>query len=165
MDELGSSESVEEAAGSGIDFAVAVAAVLLFAFGIVIGERVGEELAGRCVSKRDYWLANLGVLLAGSLASALVWATGWVLLAAVVIGMIAGGVAGLKLGFGESVGPWKFHDEKLHVNKDQLETARSGKGEARRRRRREGGPEPELMSVEDDPTVRDGNHSKGSASK
>ena len=60
-----------------------------------------------------------------------------------VIGLMAGAVAGLKLGFGESVGPWKFVDKTFRANKDQLRRAKDGKrAEAVRRARRDGTPEP-----------------------
>jgi hypothetical protein len=79
-----------------------------------------------------------------------VWLTGWILLAAGVIGVIGGVVAGLKLGFGESVGPWKFHDRYLRVNKDQLERSEDSKKAQATRDARAKGEEPELMSVVDD---------------
>lgn len=142
-----SAGSVEAAAGSNLDFGVAIVSIMFLVLGIVIGERIGEEVASRCVTKRDYWLANLAIVLVGILASALVWATGWVVFAAVTIGLMAGAIAGTKLGFGESTGPWKFHDQALGVNKGQVKAAKSARAEEARRRRRAGEPEPELMSV------------------
>ena len=56
-----------------------------------------------------------------------------------------------ELGFGESVGPWKFVDKTFRANKDQLRRAKDGKrAEAVRRARRDGTPEPELISVQQD---------------
>ena len=43
-------------------FAVAVMALVLFLFGIVSGVGLGDELSRRCVTKREYGLANAGVL-------------------------------------------------------------------------------------------------------
>lgn len=128
-------------------FAIAIVGLLLLVFGIVLGVRIGEELATRCTTTKDYWLYNLAVLLVGSVVSAFVWATGWVVLAFLTIGLIAGGIAGLKFGFGESVGPWKIHDRFLRVNKSQVKAAKTGRAAAARERRKKGEPEPELMSV------------------
>ena len=131
-------------------FAVAVMALVLFLFGIVSGVGLGDELSRRCVTKREYGLANAGVVLV----------TGLSVLMGLVIGLMAGAVAGLKLGFGESVGPWKFVDKTFRANKDQLRRAKDGKrAEAVRRARRDGTPEPELISVQ-----QDGPASKGQGS-
>ena len=138
-------------------FAVAVMALVLFLFGIVSGVGLGDELSRRCVTKREYGLANAGVLLVGALASSVVLVTGLSVLMGLVIGLMAGG---LKLGFGESVGPWKFVDKTFRANKDQLRRAKDGKrAEAVRRARRDGTPEPELISVQ-----QDGPASKGQGS-
>ena len=75
----------------------------------------------------------------------------WVVVFLLVIGLIGGTVAGMKMGFGESVGPWKAHDRYFRVNKDQLRRSEnSERAEAVRRARRDGTPEPELISVVDD---------------
>lgn len=144
------------------EFAVVIVSLLFLILGIVIGVRVGEEAAKNCVTTKDYWVANLIVFLIGAFVSMFVWATGFVVFAGFTIGMIGGAVAGLKFGFGESSGPWKFHDKTFRVNKDQLDTAESGKGEARRRRRKEGGPEPELMSVAPQTARKTDSNKKGS---
>ena len=73
--------------------------------------------------------------------------------AAVTIGGIAGGLAGLKFGFGESVGPWKFVDKAFSANKGQVAAAKDPERARQRRkrdlarRRGEKVDEPELMSV------------------
>jgi hypothetical protein len=128
-------------------FAVIILAIVCLVFGIVLGYGIGERLSIDCITTKDYWKKNAEVLIVGTLASAVVWATGLVVLAAVTIGAIAGAIVGLKFGFGESSGPWKAFDKTFRVNRDQVATAESGKGEERRRRRKEGGPEPELMST------------------
>jgi hypothetical protein len=129
------------------DLAILIGAIVCLVFGIVLGYGMGERLAVDCITTKQYWKKNIEVLIVGSLASAVVWATGFVLLAGITIGAIAGAIAGLKFGFGESAGPWKAFDKTFRVNRDQVATAESGKGEERRRRRKEGGPEPELMST------------------
>lgn len=67
------------------------------------------------ITKRDYWIANF----AG--AAAVVLLT-WVfslfpLVQFAPIGWLGGFIAGLKMSFGESVGPWRKHDEVFNVNK------------------------------------------------
>ncbi len=131
-------------------FAGAIVALLLFFFGIVTGAGVGDRLATRCVTRREYWLCNLAVFLVGALVCALVLLTPLTVLIALAIGLIAGTIVGLKMSFGESVGPWKAHDTFFGVNKDQVKRAQNGeRAEAVRRARRDGGPEPELISVQD----------------
>lgn len=138
-------------------------ALVLFLFGIVSGVGLGDELSRRCVTKREYGLANAGVLLVGALASSVVLVTGLSVLMGLVIGLMAGAVAGLKLGFGESVGPWKFADKYFNVNKGQVgrSEAEKARGRAARKARREGEPEPELMSVQmDGPNSASGTNAK-----
>ena len=69
----------------------------------------------RVITKRDYWIANF----AG--AAAVILLT-WVfslfpLVQFAPIGWLGGFIAGLKMSFGESVGPWRKHDEVFNVNK------------------------------------------------
>lgn len=128
-------------------FALAIVAIMLMLLGIVIGVRLGSELAKGCVTRREYWIANFKILGVGVLISAVVWATGLLLVAGIPIGGMAGAIASLKMDFGESVGPWKVHDRALGVNKDQLRRANSKNAEAVRRARRDGTPMPEVMSV------------------
>ena len=144
-------------------FAVAVLALVLFMCGIVFGVGLGDRLAVRCVTKGEYARANVLTLLAGALATALVLMTTLTVLVCLVIGAMAGTVAGLKLGFGESVGPWKFVDRTFHANKDQLRRSKDSKrAEAVRRARRDGTPEPELISVQQDgPASQGGTARKG----
>ena len=104
-------------------FALAIVAIMLMLLGIVIGARIGSELARGCVTRREYWMANLKIVLVGVLASAVIGFTRLILLAGIPIGAMAGAIATLKMDFGESVGPWKFHDRVLGVNKDQLRRA------------------------------------------
>lgn len=131
-------------------FVGAVFALMLLLFGIFAGVGAGDILAKKCVTRREYLRMNLLVLAAGALATALVCAVGLLMLVMLVFGAMAGALAGLKMGFGESVGPWKKADQALKVNKDHLRRAEHPEqAEAVRRARRDGGPEPELMSVQD----------------
>ena len=126
-------------------------ALMFLLFGTVTGVGVGERLVKRCVTKREYVIANVVTLLVGAVACAVAMLTPFPVLVVLVIGLIGGTVAGLKMGFGESVGPWKALDRYFRVNKDQLRRSENGeRAEAVRRARRDGTPEPELMSVQQD---------------
>ena len=132
-------------------FEGAVLALVFFLFGIFAGVGLGERLAARCVTKREYVLANVATLLVGAVVSAIVMITPYPMFVTLAIGVIGGTVAGLKMGFSESVGPWKAHDRYFRVNKDQLKRSENGeRAEAVRRARRDGTPEPELISVQQD---------------
>ena len=113
------------------------------------------------MTTHEYTVANLKVLAVGVLVSSLIWASGWLMLAGIAIGGMAGALVGLKMTFGESVGPWKIHDRFLRVNKDQLRRAGSANAEGVRRARRDGTPMPEVMSVSSDAPEED----KGKRSK
>lgn len=82
-----------------------VLALALFLFAIYIGFLCGQwACEKRVITKRDYWIANF----AG--AAAVVLLT-WVfslfpLVQFAPIGWLGGFIAGLKMSFGESVGPW-----------------------------------------------------------
>lgn len=133
------------------DIASGIFALMFLLFGTVTGVGVGERLVKRCVTKREYVIANVVTLLVGAVACAIAMLTPIPVLVVLVIGLIGGTVAGLKLGFGESVGPWKAHDRYFRVNKDQLRRSENGeRAEAVRRAHRDGTPEPELMSVQQD---------------
>ena len=133
------------------DLASGIFALMFLLFGTVTGVGVGERLVKRCVTRREYVIANVITLLVGAVACAVAMLTPFPVLVVLAIGLIGGTVAGLKLGFGESVGPWKAHDRYFRVNKDQLRRSENGeRTEAVRRARRDGTPEPELMSVQQD---------------
>lgn len=100
-----------------------VLALVLFLFAIYIGFLCGQwACEKRVITKRDYWIANF----AG--AAAVVLLT-WVfslfpLVQFAPIGWLGGFIAGLKMSFGESVGPWRKHDEVFNVNKAHRAAAR-----------------------------------------
>ena len=60
------------------------------------------------------------------------------LLCSAPLGFLAGCFTGLKMGFGESSGPWKKFDRFFNVNKGHRARAARGSGEATRRARRKG---------------------------
>lgn len=133
------------------DVATFIVIALLLVLGVMLGWRIGSELGDRAVTTKDYWVYNIGVLVAGMFFVALVSTLGLPVLGACGLGIMAGGLLGLKLQFGESVGPWKVHDKAFNINKDQQKVAEEGTGEERRRKRQERrktGEEPQLISVQ-----------------
>ena len=87
------------------------------------------------------------------------------LLAAVPLGLLGGCLAGLKMGCGESVGPWSWVDRFFNVNRGHRESTTSGTGAARRKRRSTGAPEPDLMSVDTQGEATGGSRSASSTSR
>ena len=125
-----------------------ICSVLLFAFSVYIGFLVGNAAGVRAVTRQDYWKMNAAAIIIAVLLSFILAQVP--LLYSVDVGLLAGAIVGLKMAFGESVGPWAVHDKAFNVNRAHRETAASGKGEERRRRRKERADEPDLISVEDD---------------
>lgn len=144
-------EGIATAAGSNLSAGLAIVAILFFVFGIVVGEHVGERVGERCDTRRQYWLANAGWLGGAMVVTALVAATGLIMLAALTLGLLAGGLTGTKLAYGESAGPWMFFDRKLRANKAHIKAAQDEAARARKQAakeaRRAGKPEPEYISV------------------
>ena len=64
-------------------------------------------------------------------------------------GAVAGAVAGLKFGYGESVGPWKFVDRLMTPAARQRDRERARARRAAAKRARTGAAETELLSVAD----------------
>lgn len=141
-------------------FAIAVVSLLLFAFGIVVGFHLGEEAGSRCEGTAGYVVANLAAVLVGSFAFMFVWAFGLVVVGMCAIGAVAGAVAGLKFGYGESVGPWKFVDRLMTPAARRGDRERARARRAERERERSGAPAPELMSVSKPSDKRVGKGSK-----
>ena len=114
-------------------FAVAVMALVLFLFGIVSGVGLGDELSRRCVTKREYGFANAGVLLVGALVSSVVLVTGLPVLMGLVIGLMAGAIAGLELGGPGGVrGPVEVRRQDLPRQQGPAEARRGREGAPRR---------------------------------
>ena len=126
----------------GDGFGITIVSILFAVFGIFIGFHLGED-AG-------FFAANLVAVLAGSFLFMIVWMTGYVVLGMFAIGAIAGAIAGLKFGYGESVGPWKFVDRLMTPEARARDRERARVKRAERERARTGAAEPELMSVADD---------------
>lgn len=130
-------------------FAITVVSLLFAVFGIVVGFHLGDEAGARCENTARYATANVVAILAGSLLFMVVWATGYVVLGMFAFGAVAGAVAGLKFGYGESVGPWKFVDRLMTPAARQRDRERARARRAAAKRARTGAAEPELMSVAD----------------
>lgn len=119
--------------------------VLLLLFSVYIGFLLGNWAGKRAVTARGYWLYNLAAIAGCVIAVGLV---AWpVMLYAIPLGLLPGWITGLKMGYGESSGPWKLVDRFFNVNKAHRDTAAQGTGEARRRRTRTGEAAPDLISV------------------
>lgn len=123
----------------------AIIYVMVFGFAIYIGFLLGDGWGKRIVTAKAYWLCNLGMLVCSVLLVSLVPLP---LVQVGTMGVLAGGIAGLKMGFGESTGPWKWLDSFMNVNRHQRKVAEKGTGEAYRRRRKTGEAGPDLISVD-----------------
>lgn len=127
------------------DWAFAIVYVMVFGFAVYIGFLLGDGMGKRMVTKRQYWLGNACALVGVIVFVSLVRSP-FVQVSA--MGVLAGGIAGLKMGFGESVGPWKWLDNFMDINRRQRKVAQKGTGEAYRRRRKTGEAGPDLISVD-----------------
>lgn len=123
----------------------AIIYVMVFGFAIYIGFLLGDGWGKHIVTAKAYWLCNLGMLVCSVLLVSLVPLP---LVQMGAMGALAGGIAGLKMGFGESTGPWKWLDSFMNVNRHQRKVAEKGTGEAYRRRRKTGEAGPDLISVD-----------------
>ena len=106
---------------------VVVVTMLFGVLGIMIGYKAGLEGGKTAANDRQYWARNGVALLVGVAVSAVVAATGLLTLMGLSIGLNGGAVAGLKFGYGKSVGLWRKHDTVFRVNKDQVAAADSAK--------------------------------------
>lgn len=129
--------------------------ILLFAFSTFVDFQVGTSLGERAQTTADYWKMNAGAIVAAVLLTLV--CSSMPLLWAAIIGMLAGAIAGMKMSFGESVGPWKAHDEFFNVNKEHRRAAEEGTGERRRAAKRAGKDAPELISTVGDANDADEN--------
>lgn len=142
-------------------FAITVVSLLFAVFGIVVGFHLGDEAGARCENTARYATANVVAILAGSLLFMVVWATGYAVLGMFAFGAVAGAVAGLKFGYGESVGPWKFVDRLMTPAARQRDRERARARRAAAKRARTGAAEPELMSVADAREDKQGKSAEG----
>ena len=100
--------------------------ILLFAFSTFVGFQVGTSLGERAQTTADYWKMNAGAIVAAVLLTLV--CSSMPLLWAAIIGMLAGAIAGMKMSFGESVGPWKAHDEFSMSTRSIVVPQRRGRG-------------------------------------
>lgn len=108
-----------------MDVAVVVVFALFCVLGILIGWKAGSLWGASAEGDCSFWLRNLAVLLGGSVLCAFILASGLVTLVGLGVGLIGGAVAGLKMGYGKSVGAWRKHDEAFRVNRDQVAAAKA----------------------------------------
>lgn len=114
------------------DPAFIIAFVLVFLFSIYLGFTVGTYAGERAATSREYWVYNLIAFVACIVATAVL--TLIPLLCSAPLGFLAGCFTGLKMGFGESSGPWKKFDRFFNVNKGH-------------RARHKGKAAPDMISV------------------
>ncbi|MBM6999825.1 hypothetical protein I3I95_06765 [bacterium] len=124
-----------------------IIAMLFMVFGIVLGYGLGQRLGRACETNRRYWAYNALVVAVGILVSAIVSVFQLVTLASLAIGLIAGGIVGLKFGYGKSVGAWRRHDRAFRVNADQLKATQSAEEAAARGQSAAQAAERDLISV------------------
>ena len=111
------------------DPAFIIAFVLVFLFSIYLGFTVGTYAGERAATSREYWVYNLIAFVACIVATAVL--TLIPLLCSAPLGFLAGCLTGLKMGFGESSGPWKKFDRFFNVNKGHRARAARGGNTAR----------------------------------
>ena len=109
---------------------VAIVMGLFGVLGLLIGYRVGSVLGARAETDRSYRIRNVLVVLVGIVLSAIVSAIGFLSLGALALGLMGGAIAGLKMGYGKSVGMWERHDRAFRVNADHVAAAESQRAAA-----------------------------------
>lgn len=133
------------------DFAFLVCFILLFVFSVYLGFTIGNYWGERALSAGAYWLYNAIAVVVCVLLTAVL--TLFPLLYATPLGLLMGAVVGLKMGFGESVGPWMVLDRFFDVNRRQRGAAGAA-ARAARRRKKTGEAAPDLISVSGDKAPR-----------
>jgi hypothetical protein len=93
----------------------ALLAVLGIAAGGAVGLSAGLWLGGRLVQRPQwlFWAANLGMLGVGVVVDAVGLLYGIAFVAMAGPGFAAGGLAGLRYGFGRAIGPWVLIERLL----------------------------------------------------
>ena len=128
------------------DWAFAIIYVMVFGFAVYIGFLLGDSWGKRIVTTRAYWLCNAAMLVGTVLLVSLVMVP---FIQVSAMGVLMGSIAGIKMGFGESTGPWKWLDNFMDINRRHRRVAEKGTGEAYRRRRKTGEAGPDLISVDE----------------
>lgn len=119
---------------------------ILFLFSVYIGFLIGQTVCEqRVVTARSYWAWNIGGIALAVVLS--VFLAALPLLYAALFGLLAGYIAGMRMSFGEAVGPWKMLERFLN-REGRQKVAGDETGDARRRRRKTGEAAPDLISVE-----------------
>jgi len=93
-------------ASGGAGLAVGVGA------GLALGARVRER------SSKTYWLLNAADMVLGVAIMIVGGLLGWMWLGYFGVGLTAGGLTGLKYGYGRSVGLWRVHDRALGTDEE-----------------------------------------------
>lgn len=143
------------------DPAFIIVFLIVFLFSIYLGFTVGVHAGERAVTARAYWTYNLVAVVVCVLATVVL--TLVPLLCAAPLGFLAGCFTGLKMGYGESTGPWKLIDRFFNVNKRQRDRTGSAPGAQARRARKEGSAAPDLISVA--PESQDARDARGQAGR
>lgn len=86
---------------------IVIAVIVGLLGGIFGGLKVGEAVRGRA---RAYWMLNGVVVLVSMLLDFVGLVTGNLWLALGAVGLMGGGITGLKYGYSESIGIWRTID-------------------------------------------------------
>ena len=128
--------------------AFAILFIVLFLFSIYIGFLTGQGICERqVVTARDYLVWNTAGVVVAVLLSAVLSALP--LLYAVLFGLLVGYIAGMRMTFGEALGPWRAVERFLKRDPGAARASSDGRTEARRRRR-DGECGRDLISVAGD---------------
>jgi hypothetical protein len=103
----------------GDGFELALISLVVGAFGIYFGFGLGNMLGSRATSKKEYWKYNAIAYAGFIVLAAFIWALGLVVLIFFSVGGLAGVIAGLRMGYGQAVGPWKAHDRFMNLHPDE----------------------------------------------
>ena len=100
-------------------FAITVASLLIAVFGVVLGFEAGNRVGETIPDSKTFWKDNAIAYVLGIVVSAFIWAAGWVVLSFGTIGALGGAIAGLRMGYGQSTGPWASLDRFLQRRKSK----------------------------------------------
>lgn len=143
---------------------VVIVTMLFGVLGIMIGWKVGTVWGESAEDDHTYWMRNLIAVMVGSLVAFVVLITGLITLVGLGVGLIGGAIAGLKMGYGKSVGIWQKHDRLFRVNRDQLAAAEADKDAKEKGMTRKQRAERELVSAGPAKKGRDGDGAGAGAS-
>lgn len=98
---------------------VIIGAIAGIAIGGFAGLKWGVVLMPR--PAWQYWSANGGVAVGGILIATLGQFLGQWWVSVIGLGFMAGGITGLKYGYGHSTGIWAIHDRLVGIDEDMRE--------------------------------------------